>query len=169
MSSDLSFRQMRMAKSLTNYLLFRKMRKPDGVDSNSSSKLAVPSSASRSRTPSRQRSQSADTPTPTPQNGIATPDFAASPTSGESSAAPTGLMRLQEKLARKEGAERPELVQAAVRRKSVLPKSGKGNDLGSGPAKAGSTVARVVAKPMYGASDPQISNAVSLASCRACR
>lgn len=169
MSSDLSFSQMRMAKSLTNHLFFRKMRKPDGVDSNSSSKLAVPSSASRSRTPSRQRSPSADTPTPTPQNGIATPDFAASPTSGESSAAPTGLMRLQEKLARKEGAERPELVQAAVRRKSVLPKSGKGNDLGSGPAKAGSTVARVVAKPMYGASEPQISNAVSLASCRACR
>lgn len=37
----------------------------------------------------------------------------------------TGLMRLQEKMARKEIAHQVELTQAAVRRKSVLPKSGR--------------------------------------------
>jgi hypothetical protein len=81
------------------------MRKPDG-------KLAIPpSSATKSRTPSRHRSQSAETPTPTAEK--------------EEDEALTGLMRLQEKLARKEIAHQVELTQAAVRRKSVLPKSGR--------------------------------------------
>jgi hypothetical protein len=144
-------------------LLFRKMRKPDGVENKNSGKLAIPSSTSKSRTPSRQRSQSTDTPTPTPQSGIAAPDFSTSPTYGEAGAAPTGLMRLQEKLARKEGGERPELVQAAVRRKSVLPKSGRGDDVGAVSAKVETTVARVASKSMYGSGVAQTTKEVCLA------
>lgn len=137
----------------------RKMRKPDGLESKNGAKLSIPTSASKSRTPSRQRSQGTDTPTPTPQNGIPSPDFGASPTSGEPSA-PTGLMRLQEKLAKKEGGDRPELLQAAVRRKSVLPKSGRGDDFENVSAKVESTVTRVAAKAIYGTAEVQTTNEV---------
>jgi hypothetical protein len=151
--------------SLIIDLLFRKMRKPDGVENKNSGKLAIPSSTSKSRTPSRQRSQSTDTPTPTSQSGIPAPDFGTSPPYGDTGAAPTGLMRLQEKLARKEsGGERPELVQAAVRRKSVLPKSGRGDDLGAVSAKVESTVARVASKSMYASGVAQTTKEVCLSN-----
>jgi hypothetical protein len=95
------------------------MRKPDG-------KLAIPpSSATKSRTPSRHRSQSAETPTPTAMPHIPAPNFGINIAEKEEDEALTGLMRLQEKLARKEIAHQVELTQAAVRRKSVLPKSGR--------------------------------------------
>lgn len=102
------------------------MRKPDGQG-----RLNVPSSAGKSRTPSRQRSQSTDTPTPTPHTAIPPPDFGSGQTHTENSSGPTGLMRLQEKLAKKEVGQATELLQAAVRRKSVLPKSGRGDDVAS--------------------------------------
>ncbi|KAJ9125367.1 hypothetical protein QFC22_000327 [Naganishia vaughanmartiniae] len=111
-------RQTRRARKSVNYKepsLHTKMRKPDG-------KLAIPpSSATKSRTPSRHRSESAETPTP----HIPAPSFAVRAVAKEQDEALTGLMRLQEKLARKEIAHQVQLTQAAVRRKSVLPKSGR--------------------------------------------
>jgi hypothetical protein len=102
------------------------MRKPDGQG-----RLNVPASAGKSRTPSRQRSQSTDTPTPTPHTAIPPPDFGSGQTHSDATTGPTGLMRLQEKLAKKEVGQATELMQAAVRRKSVLPKSGRGDDVAS--------------------------------------
>ncbi|KAJ9109024.1 hypothetical protein QFC21_000350 [Naganishia friedmannii] len=113
-------RQTRRARKSVNYKepsLHTKMRKPDG-------KLVIPpTSATKSRTPSRHRSQSAETPTPTPH--IPALNFAVSAAGMERDEALTGLMRLQEKLARNEIAHQVELTQTAVRRKSVLPKSGR--------------------------------------------
>jgi hypothetical protein len=69
-------------------------------------------------------------------------------------------MRLQEKLAKKEGGDRPELVQAAVRRKSVLPKSGRGDDFENVSVKVESTVTRVASKALYGTGEAQATNEV---------
>lgn len=74
--------------------------------------------------------------------------------------APTGLMRLQEKLAKKEGVEPTELIQAAVRRKSVLPKSGRGDDFENVSAKTESAVARGASKVFYPAGETQLTKGV---------
>lgn len=125
-------------------ILDSKMRKPDGQG-----RLNVPASVSKSRTPSRQRSQSTDTPTPTPHSAIPSPDFGPGSIHTDATAGPTGLMRLQEKMAKKDVGQATELMQAAVRRKSVLPKSGRGDDV------AGSLepIARTVSRTSYVALD----------------
>lgn len=132
------------------------MRKPDGQG-----KLNVPASTGKSRTPSRQRSQSTDTPTPTPHTAIPPLDFGSSLNSN-TPPVPTGLMRLQEKMAKKDIAQTPELSQAAVRRKSVLPKSGRGAEVTGSNLEP--TMARLAIRTSYVASETVVTKGVGLIS-----
>jgi hypothetical protein len=68
-------------------------------------------------------------------------------------------MRLQEKMAKKDITHAPELSQAAVRRKSVLPKSGRGAEL-SGNLEP--TMARLAIRTPYVASETIMTKGVGL-------
>ncbi|KAJ9102272.1 hypothetical protein QFC19_004820 [Naganishia cerealis] len=80
---------------------------------------------------------------------IPAPNFAESASTKEKDEGLTGLMRLQEKMARKEIAHQVELTQAAVRRKSVLPKSGRDGIPVRNSGKVTSLASEKRATPMY--------------------
>ena len=98
-------------------------------------------------------------PTPTPNTAVPPLDFGSSQGDSNAPVVPTGLMRLQEKMAKKDITHAPELSQAAVRRKSVLPKSGRGAEL-SGNLEP--TMARLAIRTPYVASETIMTKGVGL-------